>query len=120
MGPDSSLDPNLDGGFLDLLPLEVKDAANDLKLDQVEVASVWSVWNFWRSGLRAMTSSPSDTPTDHAADQFKAVGMWVGAVHPAHVNMRMKSYHIRLIKTKKQNPKYTRWCRLLLAFGAGV
>ena len=80
VGPDSSLDPNLDGGFLELLPLEVKDAADDLKSDQVEVASVWSVWNFWRSGLRAMTSSPSDTPTDHAADQLEAADMWVGAV----------------------------------------
>ena len=45
VGPDSSLDPNLDGGFLELLPLEVKDAAGDLKSNQVEVAGIWSVWS---------------------------------------------------------------------------
>ena len=43
VGPDSSLDPNLDGGFLELLPLEVKDAADDLKSNQVEVAGIWGV-----------------------------------------------------------------------------
>ena len=82
LGPDLSLGPDLDGGFLDLLPLEVRDAADDLKSDQVEVASVWSVWDFWRwgSGSGAMTSSPPATPTDHTADQLKAVDMGVGDV----------------------------------------
>ena len=46
LGPDSS--PELDGGSLDLLPLEVKDAADDLKSNQVEVVDLWSFWNFWR------------------------------------------------------------------------
>ena len=49
LGPDSSPDPGLDRGFLELLPLEVADAADDLKSNQVEVANLWSVWGFWRS-----------------------------------------------------------------------
>ena len=46
LDPGSSLDPDLDGGFLELLPLEVADAADDLKSIQVEVANLWSVWGF--------------------------------------------------------------------------
>ena len=50
-------------GCHDLLPLEVNDAADDLKLIQVEVADLWHPW-----GSRAMTSSPS---LNRAADQLK-------------------------------------------------
>ena len=63
--PSSSSGPGLDpdGGTLDLLPLEVNDAADGLKLIQVEVADLWHPW-----GSRAMTSSPS---LNRAADQLK-------------------------------------------------
>ena len=70
MGPDSSLGPDLDRGFLELLPLEAKDAADDLKSNQVGVATFWNVWDFLRSGSRDMTSSPSTTT--HTADRLKA------------------------------------------------
>ena len=58
-GPDFGVSP-------DLLTLEVADAADGLKLNQVEVASFWDSWS---PGDRAsLTSSPQ--PADHAAVQF--------------------------------------------------
>ena len=63
LGPDP--DPDF-GVSPDLLTLEAADAADDLKLNQVEVASFWDSWS---PGDRAsLTSSPQ--PADHAAVQF--------------------------------------------------
>ena len=65
--PELGLNPDLGFGVSpDLLTLEAADAADGLKLNQVEVASFWDSWS---PGDRAsLTSSPQ--PADHAAVQF--------------------------------------------------
>ena len=67
----SGLDPNPGPDvrvFPDLLTLEAADAADDLKLNQMEVASFWASWILGEGDRASLTSSPQ--PVDHAAIRF--------------------------------------------------
>ena len=54
--------------FPDLLTLEAADATDDLKLNQVEVASFWDSWSPGEGDRASLTSSPQ--PADHTAVQL--------------------------------------------------
>ena len=67
--PGLGLDPDPDFGVSpDLLTLEAADAADDLKLNQVEVASFWDSWSPGEGDRASLTSSPQ--PADHTAVQL--------------------------------------------------